>query len=169
MEENIDRIIAERDEAERTTRGRGALLLTRLDQMHFEGSISTHEEQLREPLYEVLHAANEEHIHAILSSTTACNVLAMPIDDEQPWLGRAHRILRAPDPLLRRGAAGLAYGQAVWEDFIASLRGLIREGDEDGLYVYSLAGPWKELRDAYRTVVGEAGPVAGDLHVGLKV
>lgn len=169
MEENIDRIIKARDDAEHTTRGRGALLLARLDQMHFEGSLAAAEEALREPLYVALYDINESRIQHLISSDAARNVMSISIDGEQPWMGRARRILRTSEPLLRTSVDALDDGDALWETFIRGLQCLIREEDEEGLYSYSLCGAWKELRAAYRKVIREGRPVQGEIRVGLKV
>lgn len=138
--------------------------------MHFEGSLSSAEEALRGPLYDALYDADEEEIQQILEDDDAAlDVLALPIDGEQPWLGRAKRILCAGDPLLRQGAMALPNGEELWEDFVESLRNLVDDRDEMGLYSYSLCEPWKNFGRAYRAAFGQGGLVQGETRVSLKI
>lgn len=145
-------------------------LLTRLDQMHFEGSLTAAEEEIREPLYQALYNVSEDEIHAILEdSPAALGIAAIPHDGERPWTGRARRILRHPDPLLRTGVRGLADGEELWTEFVKSLESLIAEGDEYGIYSYSLCEPWKSFRRNYRAALGESPIVQGETRIGLKI
>lgn len=169
-EEFIDKISVARDNAANSIRGRGVQLLARLDQMHFEGSLTAAEEEIREPLYQALYNVNEDEIHAILEdSPAALGIVAIPHDGERPWTGRARRILRHPDPLLRTGARVMADGEERWTEFVKSLENLIEEGDEYGIYSYSLCEPWKSFRRNYRVALGESPIVQGETRIGLKI
>jgi hypothetical protein len=138
--------------------------------MHFEGSITAEEEAIRLPLYQALYNIDEDEIHRILEDEPAAEaVMAIPIDGERPWTGRARRILRSNEPLLRQGAKTLPDGEAQWAEFTASLRNLIDEDDEVGLYSYSLCEPWKAFRRAFRAEIGETQVVQGETRIGLKI
>jgi hypothetical protein len=159
-----------RDNAARSIRGRGVHLLVRLDQMHFEGSLTAEEEALREPLYQALYDIDEDEIHRILEDDpVARGVLSIPIDGENPWMARAQRLLRSEEPLLRKGSRALPNGEHQWPEFIASLKNLLSENDEYGLHSYSLCEPWKAYRRAYRDAIGASQVVQGETRIGLKI
>ncbi|XP_035824883.1 uncharacterized protein LOC101851258 [Aplysia californica] len=71
MEENIPVIMARRDEAAWSTRGRGVKLLTRLDTMFFEGSISRPRNDQRQRLFEYLLAQDLGKIESVLADLDA--------------------------------------------------------------------------------------------------
>jgi hypothetical protein len=76
-------------------RGRGAATLARLDQMHFEGSLSDEEAEARPELYEALRNADESDIQRLLHDDDGVrDVMEIEGDGERPWLGRARRLLR---------------------------------------------------------------------------
>ena len=81
----------------------------------------------------------------------------------------ARRILRHPDPLLRTGARVMVDGEERWTEFVKSLENLIEEGDEYGIYSYSLCEPWKSFRRNYRVALGESPVVQGETRIGLKI
>jgi hypothetical protein len=169
-EEYIDKISVARDNAAESVRGRGVLLLARLDQMHFEGSLTASEEAIREPLYQALHAIDEDEIHRILGDEPAAlQVASLPIDGERPWISRARRILRTEEPLLRKGARSTPDLESQWDEFVASLRNLVDDEDEYGIYSYSLCEPWKAFRSAYRKAIGDPEIVQGETRFGLKI
>jgi hypothetical protein len=174
-EEHIDKIMIARDNAANSVRGRGVHLLARLDQMYFEGSLSDAEVAVRVPLYEALYASDEEEIQRFLcDERAALGVVGLLDDGETPWLARARRLLRHESPLLRKGAGTEASGDALWGEFVLSLRRLVEERDELSIYAcvpcdslnfwgthvfgshrYSSSDPWKSFRRGYRAFVGE--------------
>jgi hypothetical protein len=132
-----------RDNAANSVRGRGVHLLTRLDQMYFEGSLSDAEAAVRVPLYEALYATDEEEIQRILcDERAALDVAALPDDGETPWLARAHRLLRHESPLLRKGAGVEASRDALWSEFVLSLQRLIDDDDELSIYACVPCAPF---------------------------
>jgi hypothetical protein len=138
--------------------------------MHFEGSLTYEEEFIREPLFKALYNMDEDEIHRILEDEPAARaILKIPIDGEKPWTARAKRILRSDVPLLRKGALALPEGEQLWDEFKLSLRNLIKEGDEYGIYSYSLCEPWKAFRRSYREVIGDPAVVQGETRVSLKI
>ncbi|KZT24933.1 hypothetical protein NEOLEDRAFT_1134133 [Neolentinus lepideus HHB14362 ss-1] len=151
-EENIDRIMVERNNAESSIRGRGVHLLARLDQMHFEGSLTDSEEKLRDPLYKALYYSAEGEIYEMLfDNKDAKAVVAIPIDEEQPWIGTASRLLRQPNPLLKKGAES----DDQWDGFLAALLNLVEARDEEGIFDFAQSEPWAGMRRAYRASIGE--------------
>lgn len=151
-EENIDRIMVERNNAENSIRGQGVRLLARLDQMHFEGSLSEAEEKLREPLYQALYDCAEGDIYAMLfDNKDARAVMELPGDGEEPWVGCAERMLRHANPLLRKGAQN----DEQWEGFVAALANLVDVKDEEGIQDFAQSEPWVGMRKGYRVSVGD--------------
>lgn len=152
-EEFIDRIDAERDQAANSLRGRGVNLLCRLDRMFYEGSITTDEETLRQPLFESLRDINEEAITSILASPVLAGIVAMEHDGESPVLGNAHRLLRknTSDALLKANVP--AAFAAKWDKLIRDLFALIKHPDEETLAQYYRSQPWTELREEYAKTV----------------
>jgi hypothetical protein len=138
--------------------------------MHFEGSLTQAEENIREPLFQALYNMDEDEIHRIVEDEPAAQaVSSIPIDGEIPWTSRAKRILRSSEPTLRKGARALPEGEQLWEEFTTSLKNLVEEGDEVGIYNYSLCEPWKAFRKAYRAAIGDPAIVQGETRVGLKI
>ncbi|KAJ6564600.1 hypothetical protein B0H19DRAFT_1141522 [Mycena capillaripes] len=152
-EENIDRIKVEREDAEKSLRGRGALLLARLDQMHFEGSSTEEENALRLPLYDALLHQDVADIQRILSEEPAAgDVVAIFDDGEQPYVGRARRILRSEMPRLRKGSKG---DDALWEKFVTMLKRHVGPKEEVMLQEKYRDDMWTNLRAAYREAIGD--------------
>ncbi|KAJ6496144.1 hypothetical protein C8R45DRAFT_1072436 [Mycena sanguinolenta] len=151
-EENIDRIKVEREDAEKSLRGRGALLLARLDQMYFEGSSTEQENALRLPLYDALLNINIAEIQRILSEEPAAgDVVAIFDDSEQPYVGRARRILRSEAPLVRKGAKS----DEVWTKFVAMLGRYVKAKNEAALQEKYRDDMWTDLRCSYREAMGD--------------
>lgn len=104
-EENLDRILAERNAAAAHVRGRGVAMLARLDRMFFEGSITGSENAIRGQLFSVLSDANEAAIESILTLPALQPIAALPDDAERPYACWAQRLIRevpASDPVLLR-------------------------------------------------------------------
>ena len=91
MEENLSRILAARDEAAASVRGRGVHVLARLDTMFFEGSITREENIRRLQLFDALKVKDEDDIRTLLMSLDY--VASLPDDGETPLLGTAGRLL----------------------------------------------------------------------------
>ena len=163
--------MVERSNAENTIRGRGAHLLTRLDQMHFEGSLTFEEVSLRTEVYAALSyfTPNEEDeeienfegeptLYAILEdNNVAKDILALRDDGERPMLGIAKRLLREgkDDVVLRKGDE-----EAQWNQFIEDLRAAVDQKDEDEVRSMYEFEPWVGLRKRYREAIGEGNKVS---------
>ncbi|KZO98707.1 hypothetical protein CALVIDRAFT_553576 [Calocera viscosa TUFC12733] len=131
-EENIDRINEQRDNAANSVCGRGVHLLTRLDRMFFEGSITAKEEAVRPLLYTALYEEEEEKIANFLKMPMSEVIMSLPDDGKSPTLGVAGRLLRLSQPLIR--------GQIDREAL----------GDEKEAYAYYSSQSWVNLRKLYR-------------------
>jgi len=156
-EEFIDKIDEERDAAANSVRGRGVLLLCRLDRMQFEGSITQEEDDLREPLYQALRSANEAEISLFLENPVLANIIALPDDGEKPVTGTALRLLRfagvydsdtSKQPLLLSSDGDLVKNK--WGRFAKDLTSLIKQNYEDALGQYYDSQPWTLFREEYR-------------------
>ena len=163
--------MVERSNAENTIRGRGAHLLTRLDQMHFEGSLTPEEASLRAEVYEALSHFSlnetdneiedfqgESTLYAILEDNSAAkDILALKHDGEQPMLGTAKRILRTGkgDVMLKRGDK-----EGQWDQFIKELKVAVDQKDEEGVRSMYETEPWVGLRKRYREAIGEGNKVS---------
>ena len=115
LPDNINRILAIRDQAADTPAGRGARLLARMDRLHFEGTLGVDDEPTRVALFEALcngDVAEAEHIASGL-----VGLLALPVDSVHPLLAWAKRLL---------GGSGLLaeqrIGQVGWGQFVARVR-----------------------------------------------
>jgi len=115
LPDNINRILAIRDQAADTPAGRGARLLARMDRLHFEGTLGVDDEPTRVALFEALcngDVAEAEHIASGL-----VGLLALPVDSVHPLLAWAKRLL---------GGSGLLaeqrIGQMGWGQFVARVR-----------------------------------------------
>jgi len=175
QESRIDGLIEARDQAAQSIQGRAALVLARLDQMYFEGSINSSEASKREYLYNTLNTDSplENIIKEILDTETIQGVLAMKGDAEAPWQGRAKRltVLRSPestsaDPYLK------TYGGDGWESFEEALNSI---GDDEGaLHSLSMSQQWKNRRATYRKWLARNDRnlpqyFKGEINVSLKL
>ncbi|KAK7682143.1 hypothetical protein QCA50_014730 [Cerrena zonata] len=157
-EENIDRIMVERSNAENSIRGRSARLLARLDQMHFEGSLKPEEVVLRHDLYKALSEfvpedtgnLGEPGLYALLEDRAAKDILAFPDDGEKPMLGYARRISRSDNVVLRQ-----ATSDKDWEKFKNQLKQAVANDNERGVRSMYATKPWVELRAGYRKAIDE--------------
>ncbi|KAJ3012131.1 hypothetical protein HKX48_006435 [Thoreauomyces humboldtii] len=144
LEENIDEILARRDVAERTVRGKGVTLLSRLDRMYHEGSITATEDSRRRKLYLALADAKEQVIKRMLKK--CATVMDLPQDGETPFTGRAKRLTSSVKPLLKK----YAVNSQEWADFVGRIKKLIAWDDEQEIYEEYCSPPWANWRKAYR-------------------
>ncbi|KAG8705188.1 hypothetical protein FRC09_003110 [Ceratobasidium sp. 395] len=167
QESRIEDLIAARDDAAKSTQGRAAKLLARLDQMFFEGSINTQEQAKRIELFTLLSVepVDEAAIDAVLNDEVLKDTWRIDFheheggdpeergDGEKPWKGRANRLIHQRNdnshPLLR--LYGGHEADKNWKKFTASLQHEIdREGDIHSLY---MSNQWKEMRRSYQNWV----------------
>jgi hypothetical protein len=123
--------------------------------MFFEGSLSEPELEVRETLYNALYNIDEDEIQRILTEDeVAMAVVRLSDDGEQPWIGRARRLLRHRNPILKRGLEPTPEGERKWAGFIKGLKVLIVEKNDIGLHAYAQSEPWRSLRMKYREAIG---------------
>lgn len=144
MEENIPRILARRDEAARSLKGRGVNLLVRLDTMYFEGSISRSQEYLRQKLFKALIQSDSEETEELLKQLS--DVASLPREGNTPLLYRAKRLVEAEKPMLREVCS-----DEEWEGLVKILRRLIVARDERSLLEEYDSDPWLSIRQRFRT------------------
>lgn len=152
-------------------RGRAAFLLARLDTMHHEGSITYAQAQLRVQLARVLATGNDTATHRLLSEhwpIVRALQLLPPAPRAAPCVARARRLLLGAgareETALRRGAHALPDGAARWDEFVATLRALVDDNDEAGVFRYSRAEPWRSFHKSHTGFAMEA-----DVSVHLRL
>ena len=145
MEENLSRILAARDEAAASVRGRGVHVLARLDTMFFEGSITREENIRRLQLFDALKVKDEDDIRTLLMSLDY--VASLPDDGETPLLGTAGRLLLPKRRCLLNDACA---DEFQWLSFLGRLRDLVQVRDEDGMHEEYISRFWTNLRENYR-------------------
>lgn len=143
MEENIPRILASRDEAAQSVRGRGVHLLARLDTMYFEGSISLEEDKLRQKLFNMLLLSDEPAIEDLLIKLA--RVVALPYEGNFPYLFRARRLVEAEQPILKSFCT-----DEEWESLTKVLKSLIVARDESNIMEEHDSDPWLSIRQKFR-------------------
>ena len=117
--------------------------------MFYEGSITTVEESLREPLFKALQNKDEPAIESLLADPILAAIVAMDHDGENPVLGNARRLLRNNTqgvPLLQAKTPEL---KAKWDKLVRDLQSLIGQADEETLAQYYRSQPWTALREEY--------------------
>ncbi|KAH9488029.1 hypothetical protein Btru_066720 [Bulinus truncatus] len=142
-EENIPIILARRDEAANSVRGRGVNLLVRLDTMFFEGSISRSQEYLRQKLFRALLNIDEVSISELMEQLS--DVVELPRENNEPFLHRAKRVVEAENPMLKDFCS-----KDEWDNFVSTLRPLIVARDERALVEEYDSDPWLSIRRRYR-------------------
>lgn len=144
MEENIPIIMASRNQAAASVRGRGVHLLARMDTMFFEGSISKKQDVLRLDLFEALKEANETKI-ADLINKLSC-VIDLPCECNHPLIGTAKRLIGAENPLLQN----FVDSTDAWCNFKKQLKSLVLAKDSESLAEEYDSDPWMTMRKRYR-------------------
>ena len=146
-EENIPSILGNRDEAAKSTRGRGVQLLARLDTMSIEGSLSQEEDSLRHELFAVLLAANERNQKSEIKDLLLrlARIAALPSEGTMPYLHRAKRLLEAERPMIKKFCSS-----EHWERMVRVLRTLIEANDEANIMEEYDSEPWLSMREKYR-------------------
>ena len=144
--------------------------------MFFEGSLSELELEVREALYKALYEVDEDEIQRLLTEDeTAMAISRLPDDGEHPWIGRARRLLRHRNPILKKGLDPTPEGERMWSSFIKGLKILIVEKNDIGIHAYvasfsfstgrslmrsavrsyAQSEPWRSLRMKYREAINE--------------
>lgn len=90
-QENIKKILEINQTAANSIIGQGAILLSRLDRMYFEGSLPSWTEGQRNKLYKALLAKDDMTISNILESLS--EIMQMPIDLVHPLVAWAQRLI----------------------------------------------------------------------------
>ncbi|KAK3756242.1 hypothetical protein RRG08_035303 [Elysia crispata] len=143
MEENISRILARRDEAAQSLKGRGVELLVRLDTMFFEGSISKEQEYFRQKLFKALIQSDAKLTEEMLEQLS--DVVALPREGNTPMLYRAKRLVEAEKPMLKKVCS-----EEEWDGLVKILRHLIVARNEHSLLDEYDSDPWLSIRQRYR-------------------
>jgi len=144
--------------------------------MFFEGSLSEGELEVRGTLFKALYDVDEDEIQRILTEDeTAMAIIRLPDDGEHPWIGRARRLLRHKNPILKKGLERTPEGERLWTSFTKGLKILIVEKNDIGIHAYvsscsfgtepsltspadcsyAQSEPWRSLRMKYREAIGE--------------
>lgn len=144
LEENIPRILESRNDAANSTRGRGVKLLSRLDTMYFEGSITKEYDELREELFIALKSIDESRIDELLDKLK--EVVNMPEEGNSPLIGRARRLVNSSDPLLKLHTES----EEEWASLKKLLVSLIIAKDEESIAEEYESDPWLVMRKRYR-------------------
>ncbi|CAG5118872.1 unnamed protein product [Candidula unifasciata] len=142
-EQNIPTILKYRDEAASSVRGRGVELLVRLDIMFYEGSISRHQEYLRQKLFQALLNTDEEAISELIEQLS--DVSNLPREGNTPYLHRAKRIVENDNAMLKEFCS-----QDECDTFVKILRRQIVARDENSLMEEYDSDPWLSVRHRYR-------------------
>lgn len=143
MEENIPKILARRDEAAHSLKGRGVNLLVRLDTMFFEGSISRQQEYLRQKLFKALIQSDSALTEEMLEQLA--DVVNLPREGNTPMLYRAKRLVESEKPMLQDICS-----EEEWDGLVKILRRLIVARDERSLLEEYDSDPWLSIRQRYR-------------------
>ncbi|ESO92066.1 hypothetical protein LOTGIDRAFT_233318 [Lottia gigantea] len=146
MEENIPRILSERDAAANSIRGRGVHLLARMDTMFFEGSITREEDAQREQLYTVLQKIDEQGIQEVIKQSE--RIVNLPVENSLPLIGSARRLVATKWPLLRSITSEDETSE--WSSFVNRLRSLLDRGLESTIEEEYDGEPWLTFRMKYR-------------------
>lgn len=90
-QENIKKILDINKKAAHSIIGQGAILLSRLDRMHYEGSIPLWADKQREKLFNSLLNRDEANISLLLD--TLQEIMQMPVDLVHPLVAWAQRLI----------------------------------------------------------------------------
>jgi hypothetical protein len=112
--ENITKILAIRDQSAESWLGRAAILLTRLDRMFYEGSLSVDENPYRLNLFEAVAKQEQARCEQLLAHFAA--IAALPPDTQHPLMAWAKRILAVgKTSLLAQTQSAQGWASLVWE------------------------------------------------------
>ncbi|MGO1851899.1 MAG: hypothetical protein ACTH0V_00635 [Microbacteriaceae bacterium] len=128
LHDNIEEILAVRDRAAGTLRGRCARLLARLDRLFFEGALSHDTDVQRQALFTALHTGNWEAAQFVLDAHT--EIAQTAADTVHPLVAWAGRLLRGPNDVARERV-----GANEWSLFVDTVSRSRRLGDLDQLAV----------------------------------
>lgn len=131
-EENIAKIIEIREEATKDIKGKAAILLSRLDRMYFEKSITPEDNEKREVLYSQLR--DEKVVDLASTIVELAHIDSLPNDDSHPLIGWAERIVSANTSSI---AAQSFAGR--WNEFIMSLQVAMENQDYEKLAEHLLS------------------------------
>ncbi len=122
IHDNIGEILAVRDGAEATDRGRAAALLARLDRLYFEGSLLSSDDDIRRLLFEALLSENIAMAAEVRERLP--HVLRMTEDTIHPLLAWADR-LGTPGKKIAQDRIG----GADWDAYLRRVRHARRRSD----------------------------------------
>ncbi|ESO92068.1 hypothetical protein LOTGIDRAFT_163072 [Lottia gigantea] len=146
MEENIPRILSERDAAADSIRGQGVHLLARMDTMFFEGSLTHEEDAQREKLYTALQNIDEPAIQEVIKQSE--RIVNLPVENSLSIIGSAERLVATELPLLR--STTTEDERSEWSSFVDRLRSHLDRGLESTIEEEYDGEPWLTFRKKYR-------------------
>ncbi|ESO92069.1 hypothetical protein LOTGIDRAFT_163073 [Lottia gigantea] len=146
MEENIPRILSERDAAADSIRGQGVHLLARMDTMFFEGSLTHEEDAQREKLYTALQNIDEPAIQEVIKQSE--RIVNLPVENSLSIIGSAERLVETELPLLR--STTTEDERSEWSSFVDRLRSHLDRGLESTIEEEYDGEPWLTFRKKYR-------------------
>lgn len=123
--ENISEILKIRDFAANTWQGKAGALLSRLDRMYYESSLTVKDNLLRLELFKAVKAQNQEICEEILEKMSF--ITQLPVDNQHSLLKWGQRlILLGETSLMAKGKT-----REQWNSFIASLKKAMNDEDID--------------------------------------
>ncbi len=89
----IEAVLKARNKAEATIKGKGAILLAKLDRLYFENLLTDKENEKREILFEAVCQQDESMISKIINSSVLSSVIGMEEDGDNTIVERGKRTL----------------------------------------------------------------------------
>lgn len=96
--ENISHILKIRDDAANNWQGKAAALLSRLDRMFYEGSLTLNQNIRRLELFEAIRAQNQTTCEQLLANFEA--IAQLPADTQHPLMKWGQRVIKAGEQSL---------------------------------------------------------------------
>ncbi|MGP7816565.1 hypothetical protein [Niallia sp. 01092] len=133
-EENISEIIEIREEAMNSVKGQASMLLSRLDRMYFETSITPEDNEKRNLLFTQLRDDKVDELANTIQELD--HIAVMPIDRSHPLVGWAQRLLSADTACI---AAQKLKDKNKWKEAAISLQKAINNQDYEKLSEHLLS------------------------------
>lgn len=121
--ENITEILRIRDEAANEWLGKSAALLSRLDRMFYEGSISVEDNKSRLDLFEAVKTKQQKACYQLLNSLK--HIRQIPCDQEHPLIEWGKRLIIAGEKSLQAQTKNAQ----EWKIFVQLVEKAIRTND----------------------------------------
>ncbi|UOQ50305.1 hypothetical protein MUN88_09710 [Gracilibacillus caseinilyticus] len=125
-EENISKIIEIREKVTNDTKGKAAILLSRLDRMYFEKCITPEDNEKRELLF--LQLRDNQTDELVTTIQDLAHIESLPIDITHPLASWAQRLVLANSTCM---AAQNFDSENQWKDFVDYLQYAVDKHDYD--------------------------------------